>query len=164
MNQNPFDSYDEAYKASLNNAYRNAEVKRYNNYMIPEGKYQCVIISFALKPSKQFIDELNLNLGFEILEGPCKGANLYKFYPITPEQIERLKTDMKTLDIDLGDDVTKLGDYTIAQQILDKVVDVTVKHHKKTKGDGFYQNVYINRCVGKMDMTPVENDDDCPFE
>ena len=168
MSQNPFKSFDDAYLASLNNAYRAAEVKTPSATIIPEGKYQCVISAFALKPSRNYPDELNLSLGFEVLDGPQKGKTVFKYYMIIPEGLDILKTDMSCLGINLEDDITRLGELSTAEAILDQVVDITIKHKKKQKGEGVYQNIYINRCLGKIavgDNSFQEVDDDeLPFD
>ena len=167
MSQNPFSSFDNAYMASLNNAYRDAETG-YKPRSLPEGKYQTVISAFALKPSTKFPDELNLALGFEVLSGDQKGVTAYKYYSITPEHISRLKNDMLVLGIDLEDDVSKLGELTTADKILDQIVDITIKHTQKKDGKGFYQNVYVNRSLGKISEgfqeVPEGEDDECPFD
>ncbi len=167
MSQNPFDSLDAAYRASLKNAYRDAETG-YKPRSLPEGKFQAVISAFVLKPSSKYPDELNLTLGFEVINGDQKGVTAYKFYSLTPEHIGRLKPDMETLGIDLEEDVTKLGERTTADKILDQIVDITVKHTKKKEGKGFYQNIYINRSVGKLSEgfqeVPEGEDDECPFD
>lgn len=163
---NPFNQLDPAYQASLNNAYKAAQVLGGSgNASLPEGKYQCIIGSFSLKPNKNYPDELTLMLGFEVITGDQKGAVAYKFYAINPENLDRLKTDMNTLNVDLSDDITVLGEMKTADQILDQIVDITVKHKRKPDGRGFYQNVYLNRSHGKADQfQPVDNDDDNPFD
>lgn len=165
MSQNPFDAFDAAYKASLNNAYRDAKLIDQQGYMLPEGKYQCIISAFSLKPSTKFPDELNLSLGFEIIQGDQKGMTAYKYYQIVPENLDRLKTDMNTLGINLEDDITKLGELQTADKILDQIVDISIKHKRRDDGKGFYQNVYLNRSHGKAGDSFQETDDDeNPFE
>ena len=168
MSTNPFDSFDSAYMASLNNAYRAAEAKGGGSFLPPEGKYQTIVSAFSLKPSKIFNDELTLNLGFEVLDGEHKGKTVYKYYSIIPEGLDLLKTDMTRLNIDLEDDIRKLGEMKTAEQIIDQVVDITIKHKKKKNGEGVYQNVYIDRSLGKV-QPPFENfkevdDDQLPFD
>lgn len=162
MNQNPFKQLDSVYQASLNNAYRAATVRQGANRMLPEGKYQCIISAFSLKPSKAFPDELNLALGFEVLDGDQRGITTYKFYSITPERMEILKEDLMKLKIDLQDNIVNLGEESTANAILDQIVDITVKHKKRQNGDGFYQNLYITRSYGKEGFTEV--DDETPFD
>lgn len=166
--QNPFNQFDNAYMASLNNAYREAQSLRRTGTMpmLPEGKYQCIVSAFSLKPSKNYPDELNLMLGFEVISGDQKGITAYKFYAINPESVERLKTDMQILNIDLEDDISVLGEFKTADAILDQIVDITVKHKRKENGT-FFQNIYLNRSMGKASVNgfqPVEDDDELPFE
>ena len=166
MSQNPFDAFDASYKASLNNAYRDAEVKSRRFTMLPEGKYQCIISSYEIKPSEMYADELTLKIGFEVISGDQKGIVAYKFYQIIPERMDTLKTDMTMLGIDLTGDISILGTAQTANKIVDLIVDITVRHKKKTDGKGFYQNIFINRCLGKAEnneFTEVD-DDELPFE
>ena len=165
-NNNPFKQNDDAYQASLNNAYKAAQ--SYNNNgirMLPEGKYQCIIDAFSLKPSKLYSDELNLILGFSVITGEHKGETVFKYYAITPENLDRLKTDMITLNIDLSEDITILGEMKTAEAILDQIVDINIKHRRKKNGEGFYQNVYIVRSLGKADDTFMETEPgETPFD
>lgn len=164
--QNPFDAFDATYMASLNNAYKAAQVYQGGPTILPEGKYQCIVSAFSLKPSKVYQDELTLSLGFEVIQGELKGRTVYKFYDINPEYLDTLKTDMNTLGIDLTEDIRKLGDMSTANHILDQIVDIQVKHKKKQKGEGVYQNIFLNRSMGKANggFQEVEDDDELPFE
>lgn len=165
MSNNPFNALDPAYLASLNNAYRAAEVKSKGITILPEGKYQAMISAYLLKPSKIYQDEMNLQLGFDILSGEHKGKTVYKYYSIIPEGLDMLKTDMVMLGIDLQDDITKLGDELIGQSILQTVVDITIRHKKAKNSERIYQNVYINRVAGNASEAFMEVDDDeSPFD
>jgi hypothetical protein len=162
---NPFRNMDSAYQASLNNAYKAAQVRQGSNSMLPEGKYQCAISIFSLKPNANYPDELSLMLGFEVISGDQKGVTAYKFYSINPENLDTLKTDMTKLGIDLTQDITILGEAQTADAILDQIVDITVKHKKRKDKEGFYQNIYINRSIGKAsDQFQEVDDDELPFE
>lgn len=161
--QNPFSQLGRDYQASLNNAYRDAQNLSTGMRSLPEGKYQCIICAFSLRPSKQYPDELSLSLGFQVISGDQKNVIVYKYYAINPENLDRLKTDMETLKIDLHDDITNLGEADTAEAIIDQIVDITVKHKAKTDGKGFFQNIYINRAYGKNSFTEIE-DDDNPFD
>ena len=165
---NPFRNMDAGYQASLNNAYRAATVRGGNGMaMLPEGKYQCIITAFSLKPNTKYPDELNLSLGFEVLTGDQKGVLVHKFYSIVPERLDTLKTDMVMLGVDLSDDITKLGELETADHLLDQIVNISVRHKKRPDGNGFFQNIFINRCLGKAGL-PGEgfqevDDDELPF-
>lgn len=170
MSQNPFNGLDAAYMASLNNAYRAADGSSGFSHTLPDGKYQCAICAFSLKPSKKFPDELNLSLGFEVLNGDQKGVTVYKYYSIVPERLDMLKRDMVTLGVDLEDDISKLGELPTADKILDQVVDITVKQTPRRDGQkGWYQNIYLNRSLGKLSAVMGEvletvDDDETPFD
>lgn len=162
MGNNPFSSYDMDYISSLNNAYRDASVRGGTN-AVPEGKYQAALSYIALLPSKYFENELQLCLGFTILEGDQKGASLSKYISIIPESMERLKTDMTVLGLDLENNIVKLGEQDVLEGLLDTVVDLTVRHKQKKDGKGWYTNIYLNRASGKYEGDLEVQDDDNPF-
>lgn len=164
MSNNPFYKHGQGYLAGINNAYKSAEATQ-RNTLIPEGKYQCYTSYMSLDESKLVAGELNLSLRLTVIEGDKSGLSVTKFYPITEERISMLKEDMMTLGVDLSNGVEMLGEADfVEREVLDKVVDITVKHKKRTKGEGVYVNVYINRCHGKVAGTFDEvDDDDDPF-
>lgn len=162
---NPFDNYGQDYLASLNNAYKASDAGPRGSSLLPEGKYQGYVSSVAFVPNKFFNDELQFNLKLCVLDGDKKGFSVTKFYAITPEKIDILKADMLTMGVNLDNGVELLGEQDTLEGLLDLVVDFTIKHKQKTKGDGVYQNVYINRCAGKISESfmPVDDDDNDPF-
>ena len=164
MAQNPFYKHGQGYLAGINNAYKSAEVSQ-RNTLIPEGKYQCYTSSMSLDESKYVAGELNLTLHLTVLEGDMAGRIMAKYYPINEERMDMLKGDMMTLGVNLDDGVEKLGEADfVEREILDKIVDVTVKHKKRTKSEGVYMNIYLNRCAGKVPGTfEAVDDDDNPF-
>lgn len=165
MAQNPFDTYGLDYIASLNNSYRDAEIKSSGTTVLPEGKYQAMVNYYSLKESKTYADELVMSLGFIITTGPQKGKTVFKTYPIVPERIGTLKTDLSILNIDINDDIRSLGDPQTAGKILDLIVDLTIKH--KHVEERIYQNIYLNRCHGKAEENFVEapdDDDELPWK
>lgn len=162
MAMNPFNNYGQDYIASLNNSYRDAKVTSRGGTTLPEGSYQAFIHYVSLSPSKLYADELQLAIGMEVIAGDQKGARCTKFYAIVPERIGILKSDLNTLNIDIGDDITLLGEQETIDQILDQIVDITVKH--KIHNGKNYQNIYINRSAGKADNFVEADDDDNPFD
>lgn len=163
---NIFDNYAMDYTSSCNNSLRDAEDTR--NKELPEGQYQARTCGIWLKPSKKYEDELQLRIGFQVLEGEYKGNYCSRYYAIIPEQMPMLKNDLMTLGIDLQDDIRKLGDEETLKAMDGLIVDINVKHKKaqrSSKVDHFV-NVYINRLVGKYEepMEEAEDDDDNPFE
>ena len=165
MSNNPFNSFGPDYLASLNNSYRDAKVRARGggSATLPEGKYQAYINYVSLMPSKLYADELQLAIGFDILAGDQKGQHVAKYIAIIPERMEQLKNDLSVLNIDIGDDVSKLGEEETINQMIDQIVDITIRHKKKDKG-GFFQNVYIDRSLGKSDnFVEQDDDDDNPF-
>ena len=168
MSQNLFDSYGRDYLSELNRAYRDAEVNTRTG-LLPEGKYQAHISYVSLNHSKIYPDEIQLGIVFTVLNGDQKGVRVSKYTPVTLENLSRLKSDLTVLGIDLGDDVSKLGNMEILDAILDQIVDITVKHKKRNDGKGVYQNIYINRSMGKndgsagMDGFTEVDDDESPF-
>lgn len=166
MAQNPFDKYGQDYLASLNNAYKASEATAKGPSFLPEGKHQCYISSLAFVPNKYFPTELQFNLKLTVIEGEHSGFSTTKFYQLAPERMDMLKGDMLTLGIDLNNGVERLGDQEVIDSLLDLVVDITIKHKAKSDGKGFYQNIYIDRCLGKMPdqfMPADADDDDNPF-
>ena len=163
--QNPFDSYGQDYLSSLNNAYKASDATPRGG-LLPEGKYQGYVSSVAFVPNKFYNDELQFNLKLTVLDGPKAGFSITKFYTLTPERIDMLKGDMLTLGVNLDNGVEQLGEQEVLEGLLDTVVDFTIKHKKRTKGDGVYQNIYINRAAGKVSgFVPMpEDDDDDPFK
>jgi hypothetical protein len=166
MSANPFSNFDSAYIASLNNSYRDAQVRTNSYSVLPDGKYQTIIDYVALKPSKYYEDELQFIMGFQVLTGDCKGARVSKYTSVVPERIENLKNDLSVLGIDLHDNIVNLGEPETINAILDQIVDITVKQKPKDNGKGFYFNIYINRSHGKAgdNFETVEDDDDNPFD
>lgn len=165
MAMNPFDNFDAAYIAALNNSYRDAKIRPSGRAMLPEGKYQTIIDSVSLKPSQYYADELQFAIGFEVLTGDQRGVKVSKYISVVPERIETLKNDLIILGVDLADDITNLGKPEVVQSMLDQIVDITVKHRRKDNGQGFYMNIYLNRSHGKSDNNFVESDDDDnPFD
>ena len=165
MSQNPFNQYGPDYMSSLNNSYRDAEIRQRGSIVdIPDGKYQANISLFTLKPSTKFEDELVLTLGFEIMDGPNKGNTAYKNYAIVPEYIATLKNDLNTLGVDLRGDIKTLGEPNTARGIIDTIVDITIKHKRANNGRN-YMNVFINRVVGKSEENFKEVEDEkLPWE
>lgn len=165
MSNNPFNNYGMDYISSLNNAYRDAQVRN-SNFTLPDGKYQAALTYIALLPSKLYENELQLCLGFTVIDGEYKGHKLSKYQSIIPENMDRLKTDMTVLGLDLEGDITKLGEQDVLESLLDTIVDLTIKSKAKTKGNGFYTNVYLNRKAGMLsgeNMIEADEDDDNPF-
>ena len=163
--QNPFDSYGQDYLSSLNNAWKASDASPRGG-LLPEGKYQGYISSVGFDRNKYFADELQFHLKLTILDGPKAGFSAIKYYALTPERIDIFKGDMLTLGVNLDDGVEQLGEQEVAEGLLDTVVDFTIKHKKRTKGEGVYQNIYINRAAGKVSgFVPMpEDDDDDPFK
>lgn len=165
MSQNPFKQLDSAYQASLRNAYKSAGVRQPGRAMLPEGRYQCIVSAFSLKENRNYPDELSLILGFEVLHGDQKGVTVYKFYNINPESLDILKTDLTIMNVDIEEDITLLGEMKTADKIIDQIVDITVKHKRKKDEQGYYQNIFLNRCLGKSsDYLQEVEDDELPFE
>lgn len=162
---NPFNQYGPDYISSLNNSYRDAELRKNKSvHLMPEGKYQALISQFALRSSKTYQDELYLSLGFEVIDGPEKGHTAYKNYPIVPEYIGKLKNDLAILGIDLRGDIRTLGEPDTANMIIDLIVDITIKHRQNN--DRTFQNVYLDRLVGKAEdqFVEVRDDEELPWE
>lgn len=164
MSINPFDSFDATYIASLNNAYRDAKTRSNGTSMLPEGKFQCIIDYVALKPSRTYADEIQLILGLTVVSGDQKGVHINKYLSIIPERMGFLKQDMYTLGVDLGEDVSILGEQEVMTEILDQIVDITVKHKARDNGKGFYMNIFIDRSHGKNNTMQEIEDDDNPFD
>lgn len=169
MSQNLFDSYGQDYLSELNKAYQEAEVNTRAS-LLPEGKYQAHISYVSLNHSKIYPDEIQLGMVFTVLNGDQKGLRASKYTPVTIENLGRLKSDLTVLGIDLGDDISQLGNMEILDAILDQIVDITVRHKKRNDGKGVYQNIYINRSMGKNGenagingFTEVADDDELPF-
>lgn len=162
--QNPFDNYGQDYLSSLNNAYRASDAAPRTS-LLPEGKYQGYVSSVGLTPNKYYNDELQFNLKLTVLDGPKASFSVTKYYTLTPERIDILKGDMLTLGVNLDNGVEQLGEQEVLEGLLDTVVDFTIKHKKRAKGDGVYQNIFINRSAGKTDgfIPAPEDDEDDPF-
>lgn len=166
MSQNPFDKCGLDYLASLNNAYKASDAQGKGPGLLPEGKYQGYVSSLAFVPNKFYQDELQFNLKLTIIEGEKSGFSITKYYQLTPERIDMLKGDMLTFGVDLNKGVELLGSDEIVNHLLDQIVDFSIKHKAKSDGKGVYQNIYIDRCLGKQPdqfMPADEDDDDNPF-
>lgn len=160
---NIFDSYGMDYTASLNNALRDAKIVD-NTEPIPDGKYQCRIVQVSIKPSKKYEDELQMDIALQIIEGIFENRFLHRYYAIIPEQMDRIKTDMHTLGIDLKDDIRNLGDEDLLNSLYGRIVDVQVKWKTSATNGKSYQNVYINRLVSMGSFEETDEDEPLPFD
>lgn len=160
---NIFDQYDMDYTSSLNNALRDASVIQTGK--IEDGKYQAKVNDIKLMPSKKYQDELQLGINFQIIEGDYKGRFCSRYYAVIPEFMDRIKTDMHTLGLDLEDDIRKLGEEETLEMLIGRIVDITIKNKRSKTNGQEYMNVYINRLVSLGEFEEVEDDDDDnPFE
>lgn len=155
--QNPLEACDMDYLAALDNAYADAEVRTEGSGagLLPEGKYQMFVSNVSLGENK-FNDAMQLAIGLEVLDGDMKGRRATKFLPLTAERMEYLKNDLLVLGIDLSDGIVKLGEQKTMLSMLDKVVDVTIKHKQRDNGKGVFQNIFINRCVGSVSDVAID--------
>lgn len=155
--QNPLEACGMDYLASLDNAYADAEVRTEGTGgLLPEGKHQMFVSNVSLGENK-FLNCMQLSIGLEVLDGELRGRRVTKFLPLTVERMEYLKNDLLTLGVDLSDGIVKLGEQETMMSMLDKVVDVTIKHKQKENGKGVFQNIFINRCVGDVSNVAIGN-------
>ena len=153
--KNPLEDCGMDYLASLDNAYADAEIREGGGGgLLPEGKYQMFVCNVSLGENK-FIGVMQLAIGLEVLDGDMKGRKVTKYLPLSVERIEYLKNDLYTLGVDLSGGIVKLGEEATLQSIIDKVVDVTIKHKKKDNGNGTFMNIYINRCLGDVSNVAI---------
>lgn len=162
---NIFDQYGMDYTASCNNALRAATIRPDRNVTLPEGKYQCRVFKPVLSPSKKYADELQMRLGFMVIDGGFKGVMANKYYAIIPDQMEILKNDLHVLGVDIGDEIRLLGEDSTLEKIDGLIVDITVKHRQRKESEGHFVNIYINRLITQDESEEAEeDDDDNPFE
>lgn len=155
--KNPLEDCGMDYLASLDNAYADAEIREGGGGgLLPEGKYQMFVCNVSLGENK-FIGVMQLAIGLEVLDGDMKGRKATKYLPLSVERMEYLKNDLLTLGVDLSDGIVKLGEQKTMLSMLDKVVDVTIKHKQKENGKGIFQNIFINRCVGDVSNVPIDS-------
>lgn len=160
--QNPLEAMDMDYLASLDNAYAEAEVREGGSGgLLPEGKHQMYVCGVSLGENK-FIGAMQLAINLEVLDGEHRGRRATKYLPLTTERMEYLKNDLAVLGVDLSAGIVKLGEQETLQSMIDKVVDVTVKHKRKENGKGVFQNIFINRCVGDVSNVAI-NDVSTPW-
>ena len=156
--QNPLEACGSDYLASLDNAYADAEIRTGGGGLLPEGKYQMFVSNVSLGENS-YLGAMQLAIGLEVLEGDLRGFKATKFLPLTVERMEYLKNDLAVLGVDLSDGIVKLGEKEVLESLVDKVVDVTIKHKRKENGKGTFQNIFINRLVGSVENVPISKEE-----
>ena len=159
MMNNPFDQYDAAYIEALNNAYSCAEVaERKNVYgKLPDGKYQVFVDTACVQPGRNDPTVMRLDLEIIVLQGEYAGHHISKSYPIVPERLEYLKSDLVNIfGLDIDNDIRMLGEEETLLRMLDAIIDLSIKNTKKNGKE--YYNIYLNRYVGQKEPdSPWEN-------
>lgn len=156
-----FDSFDQDYVASMENAIDAAEVRTGGRYeQLPDGKYQMFVKSLAIKESNQLGGYPNFLLQLTVVNGEYAGRSAYKRYMLEPEKKSMgfLKSDLYLLGVDLTS-LYDLENADLMSKLLDQIVEVTIKSKTASNGKS-YSNYYLNRVVGNM-ATGNANDD--PF-
>lgn len=142
-----FDSFDQAELDAMNQVYQEAEVIESGYVILPEGNYQAYIDRFFLQESKHTAGEVVLIIALKVVGGRYEGATISKYHSIRLDRMDRIKTDLITIGFPF-DGIESLEDPERARQVLDVLLDITVKRKAKKTGEGNYTNVYINRNLG----------------
>ena len=146
-----FDTFDDEYLASMENAIGAAEVKDRNEFsLLPDGKYQMQVTSVAVKEPNSLGGYPSFVIELTVVEGQHKNRKAYKWFPLEPskERMDALKTDLNLLGVNLTS-LRDLEDESQMVLLLDHIVDVTVKNKTSKNNGKTYGNYYLNRVVGK---------------
>jgi hypothetical protein len=114
--------------------FATAETPEYDE--VPDGKYQARIESVRLENSQKGDPMIKFDL--EVLSGPQAGRHIFKNSVITQASIPYVKSDLKTLGLELAK-------FSQLSGRLEELLDVTLEVTKRTRGD--YANVYFNRRI-----------------
>lgn len=135
----------ESYLSQFDDAYEQAEEVGFTE--LPDGKYQARIERAAIEPNKT-TGELMLVWEFEIATGEYQGKMVRKLSTIRDETLPFIKTDFSRL----GKQFEKFSMLeTYLPEVLDLVVNIELKHGKPNSEGRSYQNIYINKVVGKQE-------------
>jgi len=162
---NPLKESGNDYLASLNNSYEETRVSQRGTFgNAPDGHYQAIISSCAMDLNER-LNCYDLKLEFSIANGPYKGYKSFKNDHLIPGKLGALKNDLSALRIDIGGDITNVGEESVLLEILDSIVDISLRTRTYTGTDGKqreWQNTYINRKVGKAkpNQNFIEEDND----
>lgn len=151
-----FDGFDQAYIDAMNQEYANAKVpESYGS--LPDGNYQAYVDKFLLKDSKKVPGEFGLYIELVVVDGEYAGRRVTKYTAISVDRMEHLKRDLNVLGFQDDGDLTNLDDDNRRMDMLDRVVDITIKRAPSKKDPTkSYTNIYLNRMVGMYEH-PAEN-------
>lgn len=135
----------ESYLKQFDEEYAAAEVVDYAE--LPDGKYQARIERAAMEPFGQNGDVM-LVWEFEIVTGEQMGKTVRKLSTVKPGYLQYIKRDFLRLNIQL-EPFSKLEE--CLPDVLDLVVNIELKHGKPNSEGKSYQNIYINKVVGRAE-------------
>lgn len=160
-----FDSFGQDYVAAMNNTIA-ATPARGNNYVsLPDGKYQMFVDAIEIRDSIYADGFPVFQIKLTVVDGEFRGKSAFKRYPLEPDEkhVQILKTDLGVLGMDLTS-IIDLTDNKKMQQLIDVVVEVTVKTKTSKTNGKSYPNYYLNKKVGHMGDQEREMDiEDTPW-
>lgn len=140
----------ESYLREFDQGYDVAEEVGFTE--LPDGKYQARIERAAIEPNKN-TSELMLIWEFEVATGEYQGKMVRKRNMIKDETLSFIKTDFSRLNIQL-ERFSMLEGYL--PEALDLIVDIELKHGRPNDEGKSYQNIYINKVVGKANTATTK--------
>ncbi|MEN6583002.1 MAG: DUF669 domain-containing protein [Armatimonadota bacterium] len=118
---------------------------------VPDGDYKARIFSARADMDNTGNPRLNWELIIE--SGPCDNRHLFRRNVLRDgKAVGWLKKDLRNCGIDIDDPAFRLTEFLVnsTEQLLDLIVDITVKNGKYTNSNGDEKdstNVYINGLV-----------------
>ncbi len=146
-----FDNFGQDYISAMNNTIAATPVRGTSFVSLPEGKYQMFVDAIEIRDSLYAGGAPVFQVKLTVVDGEFRGKSVFKRYPLEPDErhIGILKTDLSVLGMDLTE-IIDLTNQKKMEQLLDVIVDVTVKNKvSKTNGKS-YPNYYLNKAVGRM--------------
>lgn len=134
-----------SYLSEFDEAYEQAEEVGFTE--LPDGKYQARIERAAIEPNKK-TGELMLVWELVIVTGDYEGKTVRKLNTIRNETLSFIKTDFSRLNVQI-EKFSKLESYL--PEVLDLIVNIELKHGKANAEGKSYQNIYLNKVVGRVD-------------
>lgn len=132
----------ENYLAMFDDEFEQAEAPEFSE--LPDGRYQSKIDRIYFD-QLQKTNDTALRIEFVIVAGDHTGRRIFYSKVINSKSMPFLKADLKRINIE-PKPFSKVESYFPG--VLDKLVEVQIKHSKPDKDGRVYQNTYINRLIG----------------
>lgn len=132
----------EDYLKMFDDEFEQAEASDFSE--LPDGRYQGRLDKIYFDQLKKTNDTA-LRIEFVVAAGDYEGRRIFYSKVINGRSMPFLKADLKKLNIE-PKKLSKVESYFPG--LLDKVVEVQLRHSKPDKEGRVYQNTYINKLLG----------------